>query len=149
MRKLRIHRILAAIAILAGAVLLVRDAVAQQGFRLVAHPAVSQSYVLKNEASDYFLKKDTDWGDGTAVLPVDLTVKEIQEAFSDQVHGRSRSSIKKYWQRQIFTGRGTPPPERASDREVLDFVSQTPGAIGYVSTDARINGNEVKVLELR
>jgi len=124
-------------------------AAAQQGFQIIAHPDISVDFISKSDASDYFLKKESEWRDGTGVFPVDLTVREVQNAFSDQVHDRSRSSIKKYWQRQIFTGRGTPPPERESDREVIDFVRQTPGAIGYVSASARIQDGEVKVLALR
>jgi len=40
-----------------------------------------------------------------------------------------------------------PPPEKASDDEVLDFVRMNSGAVGYVSPDADI-GSGVKVLEI-
>jgi hypothetical protein len=55
--------------------------------------------------------------------------------------------VKSFWQRQIFSGSGVPPQERASDEEVLDFVRANPGAVGYVSSDTP-NGAGVKVLEV-
>lgn len=121
----------------------------QQGFRLIAHSTVSESSLSKEQASDYFLKKDTKWESGVEVKPVDLNVREVREAFSSEVHDRSLGAVKKFWQRQIFTGRGTPPPEKASDREVIDFVEKTPGAIGYVSPGTDLSKALVKQLQLR
>ena len=86
------------------------------------------------------------WINGTTAMPVDQAASsDIREAFSLEVHGRDVGAIKSYWQRQIFSGRGVPPPELASDREVLDFVRANQGAVGYVSTSAK-TGDGVKVL---
>ena len=49
------------------------------------------------------------------------------------------SAVANYWQRQIFSGRGTPPPIKESDAEVIAFVAANPGAIGYVSADAEVS----------
>lgn len=124
-------------------------AFAQEGFVIVVNSGISLDFLPKDEVSDYFLKKKSEWADGTKVDPVDLDVREVREAFSDAVHGRSLSSIKKYWQRQIFTGRGTPPPERDSDQAVLDYVSSRPGAIGYVSPRANTSVSGVKTLRIQ
>ena len=57
------------------------------------------------------------------------------------------SSVENYWQQQIFSGRGSPPPIKASDQEVLAFVAANPGAIGYVSADA--DTSAVKTITLK
>jgi hypothetical protein len=49
------------------------------------------------------------------------------------VLSKSVSSIKAYWQQQIFSGRDVPPPEKQSEAEVLEFVRSNATAIGYVS----------------
>ncbi len=118
-------------------------------FLLIAHSTVDQDSLTRAEASGYFLKKKTKWPDGRKIYPVDLNIRDVREAFSKEVHKRSLSAIKKYWQRQIFTGYGTPPPEKSSPAQVLDFVSSTPGAIGYVPADTRLPGDLVKTLTLR
>ena len=122
----------------------------QQAFMVIAHSTLDESSLPKEGLSDYFLKKKTKWPDGSEIHPVDLNIRDVREAFSKEVHKRSFSAIKKYWQRQIFTGRGTPPLEKASVADVLDYVSSTPGAIGYLPSGTRLPaGDLVKVIELR
>ena len=43
----------------------------------------------------------------------------------------------------IFSGKGIPPPEKASDAEIVTFVRDTPGAIGYVAPGADLSGVKV------
>jgi ABC-type phosphate transport system substrate-binding protein len=124
-------------------------AAAQPGFRIIVHPSNSIEFISREDASDFFLKKKTQWGSGQKALPIDFGDNDVQEAFSQEVHNRSRSAVKKFWQRQIFTGRGTPPPERSTDEEVIEFVRENPGAIGYVSLNANLRASKVKEIELR
>jgi hypothetical protein len=42
-------------------------------------------------------------------------------------------AVRAFWQQQIFSGRDVPPPELASDKEVMEFVKQHAGAVGYMS----------------
>ena len=87
------------------------------------------------------------WSDGTKVLPVDQsTSSSVRSDFSKSIHGKPVSSIESYWQRRIFSGRGVPPPEKKSDKQVINYVKDNPGAIGYVSSKAKLSG--VKVIRI-
>jgi len=44
----------------------------------------------------------------------------------------------------IFSGKGIPPPEKPYDADVVAFVRETPGAVGYVSSGA--DTSSVKVV---
>ena len=114
----------------------------QSSYRVIVHPSNGVSSLSKAELSDLFLKKTTRWDSSKeSVEPVDLaSPPEVRNAFSEDVHGRSANSVKKYWQRLIFTGRGTPPEEMKSERDVVAFVAANPGAIGYVSPSASTSG---------
>lgn len=117
------------------------------GFRVVANASVHTTSLTKAAASALFLKKNTHWEDGSAVVAVDQTDQSpVRAAFSTAVHGKSVAAIKSYWQQQIFSGRDVPPVEKRSDTEVLDFVRATPGAVGYVSDGAAVGG--VTVIEI-
>lgn len=121
---------------------------AQSGFQLIVNEDNPYQSVSRDQAADFFLKKDTSWEDGTPVEPVDLSKPEsVREAFSETVLKRSPNAIKKYWQRQIFTGRNSSPPEKSNETEVISFVRSNRGAIGYVSTGARL-GDGVRRLDL-
>lgn len=112
-----------------------------EAYRVIVHPSVSVDRLSRSELSDLFLKKNERWPDGDRVFPVDqVETAAVREGFTRDVHGRSVSAIKSYWQQRIFSGRGVPPPEKASDRDVVEFVRATPGAVGYVSAATPLQG---------
>ena len=118
---------------------------AQPQYLVIANADNPATSISKSQVSKLMLKKISKWDDGRRADPVDQAVRrEVREAFTKDIHGRSVSSIKNYWQRQVFSGKGVPPLEVGTDSEVVDFVRTHPGGIGYVSGSARVDG--VKVL---
>ena len=121
----------------------------KESFVVIVHPDNPAKAVSKKKVSRLLLKELAKWDGGMSAEPVDLDSKsEVRRQFSRDVHGRSVSSIKNYWQRQIFSGRAVPPPEVANDNAVISHVRSNPGAIGYVSASARLSGAGVKILDL-
>lgn len=121
---------------------------ADPGFKVVVNSSNTTTSISKEQLSRCFMKQTNTWINGTPVLPVDqVASSQVRIEFSSAVHDRDVNAVKSYWQRQIFSGRGVPPPEKATDDEVLVFVSANPGAVGYVSNDTTI-GAGVKVLEV-
>jgi len=117
--------------------------------KIVVHNTNPISELKKRQISNLFLKKVTRWETDQKVLPADLTATNpVRDVFSEMIHSRSVAVIKAYWQTQIFAGRASPPPEKETDTEVLQYVSKNKGAIGYVSDDADLEKYDVKVIEL-
>jgi len=119
------------------------------GFQVIVHPSNPAESVSRRQLSDMFLKKLTHWPDGTTAEPVEPPEKSRTRAYflSDVMNGRSALALKMFWQKRVFSGRDTPPLEKASEEEVVAFVKATPGAIGYVAPTTPVVG--VKVLELK
>ena len=112
---------------------------AQNGYVVVVNQANSTASMTADEVSRMFMKRATQWADGREVVPVDQSDgSAARTRFSQEIHGKSVSAIKSYWQRQIFSGRAVPPAERTSDSEVLAFVRANPAAIGYVRAGVTI-----------
>lgn len=98
--------------------------------------------------SDYFFKKQSTWPSGTQVMPVDQKVdSKARSMFTLAIHFKRPAAVQSYWQQKLFAGEDVPPPELSTDAEVLEFISQNPGAIGYVSGDLKLSA-EVKVLQI-
>jgi ABC-type phosphate transport system substrate-binding protein len=105
------------------------------------------SSIRREELSKIFLRKVLAWRWGEATLPVEQRDgASVREAFTTWVHQRSVQAVSFYWQQQVFSGRGAPPPERQSDAAVMEYVAENPGAVGYVTLGARLNG--VKVIQV-
>jgi hypothetical protein len=71
----------------------------------------------------------------------------IRGSFCNAILGQGTLSVQQYWRQQVFSGREQPPPVRLSDAEVLAFLNETPGAVGYVSGKTPI-GPGVRVVQV-
>ena len=101
----------------------------------------------KADVARLFLKETATWKNGDKVLPVDLDNRSRTRAdFTREVHGRSVDAILAYWNQKMFSGADVPPPQKSSDRDVIEFVRTNPGAVGYVSASAPLQ--QVKVLRI-
>lgn len=115
---------------------------------IIVNPESKVTSIGRAELSKIFLRRLRTWADGKRAVPVDqLPSSDAREAFTRLVHGRSVVTVEVYWKRMIFSGRGVPPEELASDAEVLEFVRSTPGAVGYVTSSEALEG--VQKLALR
>jgi len=127
---------------------LASSALAADEFTVVVQASNPVSSVARQELSKMFLKQSTTWANGSPVVPVDQVEQSPARAsFCKVVHGRDPSAIKSFWQRQIFSGVAVPPPEKASDDEVLGFVRSTRGAVGYVKAGTPL-GSGLKALSV-
>jgi ABC-type phosphate transport system substrate-binding protein len=118
------------------------------GFRVIVNPANSLTSIGREELSKIFLRKQLAWRTfNEATLPVDQRESApVRDAFTNWVHKRSVQAVSFFWQQQVFSGRGAPPPERSSDASVIEYVTENPGAVGYVGPGAKLTG--VKVIQV-
>lgn len=73
--------------------------------------------------------------DGVRLTPVNLPQgNALREAFLQSYLLQDENKYTGYWTVRRYVGKGTPPAELPSSAEVLDFVSKTEGAIGYVDS---------------
>jgi ABC-type phosphate transport system substrate-binding protein len=119
-------------------------------FKVIVNSANSDTVLTRDMISKIFLKKIKRWETSEEkIMPVDLVDdSSIRESFSEIILDKKISSVKAYWQKQIFSGRGVPPPEKKNDKEVLEYVDENEGAIGYVSQNAKIGKYDVTVVEI-
>ena len=120
---------------------------ADASFRVIVHPQVKGSQIPRRALTSIFLKQAPRWGDGTAVRPVDQSVRSlVRKSFSGDVLQQGIVEVQVYWQRKMSAG-VVPPPVKTSDEEIVSFVASTPGAIGYVSAATALP-DSVKAIEI-
>ena len=120
-------------------------------FQVIVSTENPANSIKKQDLAQFFLKKKSRWSDGREVLPVDQTARSpVRGAFTRSVlaaEGMEHlSEVESFWLQQVYSGRGTPPPIKSSDKDVVAFVQANPGAIGYVSAAA--TPGSVKVLTI-
>lgn len=119
-----------------------------QGYRVIVNPANPITEVDRDYLANVFLKRITRWPNSELIRPVDQNADAVvRRRFTEHVMGRSVSAIRNAWEQAIFAGRDVPPPELDSDEAVVSYVLRNPGAVGYVSTQANVDG--ARVLQVR
>lgn len=101
---------------------------------IIVNKTVNVTQLDRETVERIFLGKKSQWSDGTKVIPAVLKSGNVHKQFVKKYLDRDASQFSTYWKQAIFTGRGVPPKSFETEAELIDFVSETPGAIGYVSS---------------
>ncbi|MGB3724455.1 MAG: phosphate ABC transporter substrate-binding protein [Glaciecola sp.] len=100
---------------------------------IVVNPTNSSSLDSKS-VQRIFLGKEKKFSDGSETIVINQeSTTDIRQSFDEDVLGRSSSQVSAYWSKLVFTGKGIPPKEVASDAEVIELVAKNPNVIGYVN----------------
>jgi len=106
---------------------------------VICNDSVSADTMKRRDIKDIFLGKNTRWEDGQKITFVMLSGGDAHESFLREYVGKTPSQFRTYWKKKAFTGKGRIPETFATPEEVIDFVVKTPGAIGYIPSDAYQN----------
>jgi len=111
---------------------------------IIVHPANKVAELTREFVRNAYLKKATTWSGGETIRPVDLNRRfPVRKQFTEQVLKKSMTQLKIYWNQQIFSGKGVPPPEKDSEAAVITYVLSNKGAIGYLAAGADPRGAKV------
>jgi ABC-type phosphate transport system substrate-binding protein len=111
-------------------------------YKVIVHPDNPATSVDSDFLRNAFLKQATNWSDGETVRPVELDVRPVRERFTREILRKSPEQLRNYWNQQIFSGKGVPPP-RYSAAEVISYVLKHPGAVGYIPAGVDPGGAKV------
>lgn len=100
------------------------------------------SAMTRNEVINLFFGRNRQFFNGIEAQVVDLQdAHPDRERFYRALVGKELADVNAYWSRQLFTGRLQPPPQLKTSEEILRWVAERPGGIGYVDlrhADARV-----------
>ena len=117
-------------------------------FKVIVNPKNPIASIDRDVLRNMFLKKRVVWSGGETIRPIDLSTKNsVREQFVRGVLKKTPAQLKTYWNQQIFSGKGVPPPEASSPADVVSYVIAHPGAIGYVPADVDLR--DAKVVEVK
>ena len=106
-------------------------------FKIIVHPENRVDALSREFLRNAYLKKSTQWSQGGTIRPIDLTSKlSARDQFTHDVMKKTPAQLKTYWNQQIFSGKGVPPPEADSVAAAIQYVLANPGAVGYLPADA-------------
>lgn len=126
----------------------VAGASAQSNTAVIVNPGVGVTAITQAEIARVYLGKKTFWESGARIAPALRDEKSsFTESFLEESVRTTVRQYRAYWKKRLFSGQGTAPKTFASSRQVVDYVANTPGAIGVVEKAAV--DDRVKIIELQ
>lgn len=113
----------------------------------IGHQQNQATSLNKQELKYIFLGQMREWNDGSTIVFALLEGGPAHEHFLDSYIGKSTFQFSNYWRKQVFTGKGTMPKSFQNDQDMIKFVSETRGAIGYVSSGTSLKN--VKTVRIK
>jgi ABC-type phosphate transport system substrate-binding protein len=105
---------------------------------LIANPGVALDSLSAAELKNIYTDRTKYWDDGQAIIIVVLPDKT--DVALQQASGMDGSQFKTFWQRLMFSGRGSEPKKAADAAALVALVASTKGAIAIAPADATLTG---------
>jgi len=84
---------------------------------------------------------------GISVIPINQDPSNpLRARFLQKYLSQDEDKYAAYWTVRRFIGKGTPPKEFLSVSAALDFIIETPGAIGYIDTNLSTLPKDIKII---
>lgn len=100
---------------------------------VIVSPSLASITLDRSFLRAVFTMRVREWPDGTPirvfVLPDDNPLSDV---FYRERLGMYSYVLRRAWDRMVFTGTGFAPTVLESEKEMIQRVRSTPGAIGYV-----------------
>jgi len=77
--------------------------------------------------------------DGRRIVPVNLAKgNALRKKFMERIMAQDDEKFIAYWTVRRYIGKGSPPREFGSVKLQLEFLRNTPGAVGYLDDSSKL-----------
>jgi len=120
---------------------------AMAGEILIVNSGNGSAKVSKKNLKKMMLGKAKKWEGGEKVVLATLTGGKVHEAFIKKFAGKTAKQFTNYWRKMVFSGKGKMPKSFDSEEELVAFVAETDGAVGYIDSATAQSG--VKAIAIK
>lgn len=107
---------------------------------IIANSSVGDAALSKDALKEIYTGKQSKWSDGTKIYLSAQKKNATHKTFTKKFVSKSPSQFRAYWKKMVFTGKGKSPKSFNSDADIVKYVAETSGAIGYVAAGTAVDG---------
>ncbi len=126
--------------------------VAASDIVLVANADVPGTTLDAATVENIFTGKTSSVGDKKVEITI-LKAGAVHEAFLKHYIKKTDSQFINSWKKLVFSGKSKMPKDFATEKEMVEYIAKTSGAIGYVhvntSKDGSIMTDKVKAITIK
>ena len=101
---------------------------------LIVNTGNGVAKVSKKTLKKMLLGKGKKWKGGEKVVLGTLTGGTIHEKFIKKYAGKTAKQFTNYWRKMVFSGKGKMPKSFESEDDLIAFVAENDGALGYIDS---------------
>ena len=105
------------------------------------------SDLSKKSLKKMLLGKTKKWKNGDKVVIATLTGGSVHDTFIKKYAGKTAKQFTNYWRKMVFSGKGKMPKSFESEEDLVAFVAETDGAVGYIDSATAQDG--VKAIAIK
>ena len=102
---------------------------------VIVNKDVAETTMTQKDIEAIFLGKKTKWDNKAKITILTLKSGDVHTAFVTDYVNSTAAKFKSHWKKQVFTGKADAPDDFKTEKEMIEKVSKTKGAIGYVSVE--------------
>ncbi len=131
-------------------IMLIKPVLSRADVGVIVNSGVKESVMSFIDLKLVFTNKIRTWQDGKKINIVIFEKADVKEAFLKEFIQMTPSQFKTLWLELVFTGKANMYKIVYTEESLLDIVSNTPGAIGFIAFKGgeKIN-NGVKAIKLQ
>ncbi len=103
---------------------------------VIGNKDLSVTTLSKETIQNIFLGQQTTWEDGSKIKFAYLQLDPTDKIFLREYMYYTNVRYIRHWRSQVFSGKGEMPPMLQSDEEMLKFIKENKGSIGFVTSGA-------------
>lgn len=101
---------------------------------VIVNESVSTDNLTWKTVSDIYTAEKTKWDNNVTIVVTMVHKGLIHERFVSDIVGITSKKLIRIWRGVIFSGKGNPPKFFKNETDLVKFISETKGAIGYISS---------------
>jgi len=115
--------------------------------RVIVNTSVPTQEINVDQVRQIFSMRQTVWPNNQLITVFVLSNQhDTHQLFSTKVLGMFPYQLDRIWNKLVYSGLGEEPIKVKSEQEMLQRISQQPGAIGYVMDTLDIDN--VKIIDV-
>ena len=111
---------------------------------VITHSSIAPGSVDADAVKKIYSGNMTKWPDGSRIIVATMDKAPFHEEFLKTYVGKTPSQFTATWKKLMFTGKGKMPTNFDTAKDLIDFVTKTQGAIGYVNAGSNPQGISVQ-----
>ncbi|MBU0992816.1 MAG: substrate-binding domain-containing protein [Proteobacteria bacterium] len=114
----------------------------------IANDSVPMDSITRKELKDIYTGKTKLWGNGDKIVLTFLKQTDVYAYFLRNYVNKTPTQFVNYWRNMVFMGKATFIPKSIKEEDkLMEYISSTKGAIGYISSNKLIKG--IKVIAVK